>query len=302
MRSYSSLIKENLLTIEKYDAIHKDCCWKTNLFCFLSFKSYSLGDNNKVEIKVEEVYLAKFVNQILKRVKIEYTREKYNTSTGREIYRFIIESSFVLKNSKKLEEIPHKKCCRFNWLKVAFLCSGYLSDPAKNYHLEFCSSFLDNIEKLKTLLKEEGLEPKYYKKGGDSGNYVLYLKKSDDIIHFLAIIGANKLLIDIESMRIEKELRNKVTRQVNYETANLEKTIESSVKHIDAIEWYRQNGPFNELPESLKEVAMIRIENPDKNLRELCDLFPKPITKSGINHRLRRLYGIIQREKINQDI
>jgi DNA-binding protein WhiA len=298
--SFSSLIKENLLSAEKIDSIKKDCCLKTMLLCFLTFKNYNLAGNNQIEIKLEESYLARLIYQILKKLELDFSREKYTNTAGKTTYKFLLDSKIITKNLNKLTELPKHKCCKNNWLKLAFLTTGYISDPNKNYHLAFYTSSLSNIEKIQKVLTEEELEAKYYQKSEDPEHYVLYIKKSDHIIHFLALIGANKQLLDLENMLIEKNIKNKVVRQVNYETANIEKTIESSVKYISAIEWAIEQGIFNDLPESLKEVALIRVKYPDKNLRELCELFPKPITKSGINHRLRRLYGIIQKEKINK--
>lgn len=296
MHSFCHNIKENLITKERYPASNKKCCWETILFTFLSFKNYHLSDNNQIEIRLEETYLSRLMENCLKNLKVDYYKEKIPSTHEKSIYMFFIDSTIVSNNIEKLNKLPEKKCCHLFWLKVAFLCIGYLSDPAKNYHLEFFST-KNNIENIKSVLLEEGIESKYYQKGNDSDNFILYIKKSDDIIQFLGIIGANKHLLEIENVRIEKELKNHIIRQINYETANLEKTIESSVKYTTAIEWAIKTGFFNELPEGLKEVATLRIKYPDKNLRELCELFEKPMTKSGINHRLRRLYGIIQKEK-----
>jgi DNA-binding protein WhiA len=297
MQSFTSLIKESLVSSDKIEALKKNCCLKTTLLCFLSFKNYHLADNHQVEIKLEENYLARLIYYVLKKLAVNFSREKYINSSGKTIYKFLADSNIITKNLEKLTGLPRQKCCRHHWLRTAFLCSGYISDPTRNYHLEFYTSSQSNVENIQKVLTEEEVEAKYYQKSNDPEHYVLYIKKSEHIIHFLALTGAHKQLLDIENMLIEKNIKNTIIRQVNYETANLEKTIESSVRYIHAIEWAIENGLFNDLPESLKEVALVRVKYPDKNLRELCELFPKPITKSGINHRLRRLYGIIQKEK-----
>lgn len=297
MQSVSHIIKENLLHSDKFNQNNKKCCLKTIFLCFLSFKSFNLADNNKVELRIEEAYLANFISNVLKKLEVNFSKNKYTTSSGKVMYTFLMDSTILTKNINKLEQVPVKKCCKKNWLKVAFLSGGYLSDPSKNYHMEFCTSSLENIKVLNEILCIYEINSKYYQKKGEYGNYSLYIKKSDDIIKFLGLIGAFKQLLALENLKIEKEIRNKVTRQVNYEAANIEKTIESAVKYIDSIEWAVETGLFNDLPESLKEIATLRVKYPDKNLRELCELFHKPITKSGINHRLRRLYGIIQTEK-----
>ncbi|MFN8576911.1 MAG: DNA-binding protein WhiA [Candidatus Sericytochromatia bacterium] len=291
MTSFCYKIKESL--IEKDKLPYKKCCWKKIFFSFLTFKNYQLSDNNIIEIKLEEKYMINTFENSLKILNINYKKESINHN---DVINFSFDSTFLTSNINELVDLPVKKCCILNWLKIAFLSIGYVSDPNKNYHLELCSN-LENIEKIKDILHFEDLEAKYYKKNNESENYILYIKKSDDIIRFLGLIGANKHLLEIENVKIEKEMKNHIIRQINYETANLEKTIESSVKYISAIEWAIENGIFNDLDENLKEVANLRIKYPDKNLRELCDLSEKPLTKSGINHRLRRLYGIIQKEK-----
>lgn len=293
MTSFCYKIKESLVEKDKLPYFNKKCCWKTIFFSFLNFKNYHLSDNNRIEIKLEENYMINTFENSLKTLNIDYKKEHIHNN---EVMTFNFDGTFLINNLNILIDLPKQKCCLLNWLKVAFLSIGYVSDPQKNYHLELCSN-LENIEKVKSVLHTEELETKYYKKNNESDNYILYIKKSDDIIQFLGLIGANKHLLEIENVKIEKEMKNNIIRQINYETANLEKTIESAVKYISAIEWAIEKGIFNDLDDNLKEVANLRIKYPEKNLRELCDLSEKPLTKSGINHRLRRLYGIIQSEK-----
>src|SRR4029079_13822522 len=119
-------------------------------------------------------------------------REKIINASGKTIYKYLVDSKIITSNIKNLINIPKQKCCKYNWLKIAFLCSGYISDPNKNYHLAFYSSTLSNIEKIHKVLITENLETKYYQKSNDPEHYVLYIKKSEHIIHFLALIGANK--------------------------------------------------------------------------------------------------------------
>lgn len=293
MASFCYKIKENLVTKDKLPGPNKICCWESLFLSILNFKNYQISDNNKIEVKLEENYLINTFEQALKKLKIDYEKNKSNNS---DITIFTFDSTFVSKNINKMINIPQNKCCTLTWLKIAFLCIGYVSDPQKNYHLEICSN-LENIEKIKEVLHQKSIEARYYRKNIESDHYILYIKKSDDIIQFFATIGANKHLLEIENVKIEKELKNNIIRQINYETANLEKTIESAVKYVNAIEWAMENGLFEDFDDGLKEAARLRVKYPEKNLRELCELAENPITKSGINHRLRRLYGIIQKEK-----
>jgi DNA-binding protein WhiA len=291
MQSFSVEIKDNL-TKESF----KNCCIETIFLVVLLFKNYKISDDGEIEIKLEESYLSHIFEKTLSKIKIDFYKETIH-SINKNFVKYLFDASYLASTMNRTELLPEKSCCRKTWIKAAFLCSGYLSNPEKNYHLEFCTSSQQNIENIRILLEENNFEPKFYQKNIESENYVLYLKKSEEITEFLALIGASRSLLELENLKIEKDLKNKIIRQINYETANIEKTVESSVKHINAIEWAIENGIFNDLPDNLKEVAKVRLENPDKNLRELCEIFPKPITKSGINHRLRRLYGIIQKEK-----
>lgn len=291
VQSFSASIKDNM-TKESF----KSCCIETIFLVILLFKNYKISDEGEIELKLEDGYLSHIFEKAINKIKVEFFRDEYY-SNNKKHFKYLFDAQYLATLMNRSDLLPEKPCCRKTWLKSAFLCSGYLSNPEKNYHLEFCTSSQENIENIKILLEENGFEPKLYQKNIESENYVLYMKKSEEITEFLALIGANKFVLELENLKIEKDLKNKIIRQINYETANLEKTIESSVKHISAIEWAIETGLFNELPDNLKEVAKVRLDNPDKNLRELCEIFPTPLTKSGINHRLRRLYGIIQKEK-----
>ena len=152
MQSFSYLIKEHLLSFERSELYFKDCCIKTILSSFLSFKNFSLAENNKIELRIEENYISKILYQVLKRLDINFSREKMTGSSNKTTHFYLIDSLLLIKYIKKFENIPRKKCCKINWLKVAFICNGYLGNPKKNYHLEFYSSSLQNIEKIKELL------------------------------------------------------------------------------------------------------------------------------------------------------
>ena len=126
----------------------------------------------------------------------------------------------------------------------------------------------------------------------NSNRSSLYIKDGEEIAKFLALIGANQAVMDFENIRIEKEIRGKVNRIVNCETANLSKTINASIEQIAAIKKLQKNGQFNKLDDKLKEVAILRIENPDISLIELGKKLKKPVGKSGVNYRLKKIMEI----------
>ena len=122
--------------------------------------------------------------------------------------------------------------------------------------------------------------------------YSVYIKEGEQISNFLALIGANKAVLQFEDIRIQKEMRGKVNRLVNCKTANLNKIINASVEQIEAIEKLKKNKKFNKLDDNLKEIALIRLENPDLPLTELGKMLKKPIGKSGVNYRLKKIVEI----------
>ena len=122
--------------------------------------------------------------------------------------------------------------------------------------------------------------------------YSIYLKEGEEISKFLALIGANKAVMQFEDIRIQREMRGKVNRLVNCETANLNKTINASIEQIAAIRKLQETGKFNKLNDNLKEIAVLRLENPDMALIELGKLLKKPVGKSGVNYRLKKIIDI----------
>jgi hypothetical protein len=286
--SVSSYIKNNLYKNRDINKL-KECCIKTIFFSFIYLKDFKIDDNNYTEIIVDE-YNYTLLKSIFKSLSIVFIIQKQEKNT-----KLIFESNVITNNLNLLNSLPDKNCCKINYLKISFLNCGYITDPNKSYHLEFSSNIQEKLNNVKELLDFFEIKSKIYLKNNKL--YSLYIKNINYILKFLAIIKANKLLLEIENLLIEKDYKNKITRKVNYETANIEKTIESSVKYISAIEWYKEKGFFNNLPKNLQEVANIRTKYPDESLQELVKYFNFSITKSGINHRLRKLYAIIQRDK-----
>ena len=181
------------------------------------------------------------------------------------------------------------------YIREAFIKSGSMNDPNKKYHLQIMFKEKAKAEEMQTLLNNFNIHAKIIKKEKD---YMLYLKDGEEISEFLALVGANKSVIKFEEVRVIKETRNDINRLVNCETANLNKTINASVNQIEDINKIKKAGKFNELPETLKEIAEVRINNPEMSLIELGKLLDKPIGKSGVNHRLKKLSQISEELKI----
>ncbi|NLU53098.1 MAG: DNA-binding protein WhiA [Clostridiaceae bacterium] len=184
-----------------------------------------------------------------------------------------------------------------NWkrayIRGCFLATGSISDPDRSYHLEI--SFPDKLlaEEFIGYLREFGIESRHIMR---KGHYLVYLKEGQDIVDFLNVAGAHGALMQLENIRIIKEMRNQVNRLVNCETANLEKTVNASYRQVENIKFIDEHMGLENLPKNLQEIARLRMENPDVSLLELGKMLRPPLSKSGVNHRLRKI------DKISEDL
>ena len=172
------------------------------------------------------------------------------------------------------------------YLRGAFLAGGSVTDPAKRYHLEMTTSHYKVSRETCALLLDAGFSPKETMRGGNS---ILYFKQSNLIEDFLTAIGAQVSAMGVMEAKVEKDLRNGVNRRVNCETANLTKVVDASMGQMAAIRALEEAGELDKLPGKLRETALLRRENPEATLQELAAMLNPPITKSAINHRMRKL-------------
>jgi DNA-binding protein WhiA len=191
--------------------------------------------------------------------------------------------------SRPEEKLYEKNCCKRAFLRGIFLRDGTMTDPNEIYNLEmvFRHSWLAN-EVMRLLVQFE-IPGKMTER---KGRYVVYLRDGDDISDFLKVLGASQSLLQLEDIRVVKEVRNRVNRRVNCETANIHKTAATSARQIEDIRTIEAREGLKSLPLPLQEIAVLRLENPEATLSELGDLLDPPVGKSGVNHRLRRLHEI----------
>lgn len=180
-------------------------------------------------------------------------------------------------------------CCYASFLRGVFLSCGTIADPMKNYHLEFVIPFLKLTNDFATLLGDMGLSPKIVERGN---SYVVYFKDSENIEDFLTLIGAQSSSLELMGVKMMKDVRNKINRQINFETANISRTVNAAMSQIAAIEKIEKVKGLAWLPEQLREIAVIRKENPDMSLDEIKNELGGEISRSGVNHRLNRLIKI----------
>lgn len=174
-------------------------------------------------------------------------------------------------------------------IRGSFMGSGSINNPENTYHLEIVFHNEENRDFIKELLKDFQVNVKTIDVKNKKS---IYLKEGEEISKLLALIGANKAVMKFEEIRIQREMRGKVNRLVNCETANLNKTINASIEQIAAIKKLQETGKFSKLDENLKEIAILRLENPDIPFADLGKMLKKPVGKSGVNYRLKKIMEI----------
>ena len=177
-------------------------------------------------------------------------------------------------------------CCRKAYIRGAFLSHGSVTNPKKTYHLEIFTEKYEVARKVYHNISAYWLEARMTSRKGD---LLVYLKGADDIATLLNLTGAHHALMQLENVRIVKDMRNRVNRLVNCETANVEKTIQAALEQIDAVEKIQRHMNLSDLPPKLAEIAALRLENPYATLKELGELIDPPISKSGVNYRMQQL-------------
>lgn len=224
----------------------------------------------KMRLKKNNIYIVRVPNQVQELLAdLEIVSEGFMFTPG--IAKGIIRSN----------------CCKRAYLRGAFLAGGSVNNPeGSSYHLEIASIYEEHCQSLCQLANRFDLNARFIerKKG-----FVFYIKEGEKIIEFLSIIGAHQALFKFEDVRIMKDMRNSVNRIVNCETANLNKTIGAAVRQIDNIRLLQREVGLESLPDKLREVAEIRLQHPDMNLKEVGDMLKGNVSKSGVNHRLRKI-------------
>lgn len=225
-----------------------------------------------------------------------------------EVQRFlealkIEDETGNLTENKKItdQRILQSSCCRRAFIRGAFLASGSISDPEKFYHLEIVCTSQEKAEQMRQIINSFPVEAKIVRR---KKYHVVYIKEGEQIGEMLRIMEASMAVMNLENIRIVKEMRNSINRQVNCETANIHKTVSAAIEQINDIKYIREYVGFDNLPENLREIALARLEKPEATLKELGDSLTPPVGKSGVNHRLRKLKMIADksREKKEEDL
>ena len=194
--------------------------------------------------------------------------------------------------------VTQQSCCKRAFIRGAFLASGSISDPEKGYHFEIVCPDRQKAEQLQELIRSFQIDAKIVLR---KKSYVVYVKEGAQIVDILAVMEANVALMNLENIRILKEMRNSVNRKVNCETANINKTVSAAVKQIEDIRLIESQKGFHTLNEGLAEIAELRLQYPEATLKELGMLLNPQVGKSGVNHRLRKLSEIADELRNNKE-
>lgn len=304
--SFSSEIKQEL---NKNTKLSNKELVKYELIGYLISGNIDMPEKNAIRFSTESDYNINRFSKLLANLqidhKIEISGKNFVVSLKKKAIQEIVkieEKEIFLKNEiqqensrKSLENQKNNESNKSNknneenlksLIIGAFMGSGSINNPEKKYHLEIDFENEENLEKIKDVLEKLGIRTK---KMITENKKSIYIKEGEEISKFLALIGANKAVMKFEDIRIQKEMRGKVNRLVNCETANLNKTINASIEQIAAIKKLKETGKFNKLNDNLKEIANLRLENPDMPLVELGKRLKEPVGKSGVNYRLKKI-------------
>ena len=194
--------------------------------------------------------------------------------------------------------LVQRNCCQRAFIRGAFLSAGSISDPGKSYHFEIVCASAGKAGQLQSMINSFGVDSKVVER---KRHYVVYLKEGSQIVDILNVMEAHKALMDLENVRILKNMRNNVNRQVNCETANINKTVNAAVRQIEDIQYIKERIGLEKLPANLRETAQMRLEYPEASLLELGSYLTPPVGKSGVNHRLRKISKVAENLKTKGD-
>lgn len=210
---------------------------------------------------------------------------------GEDDITYVSMHGVSLQNCQFPGQVIQKDCCKKAFIRGMFLASGSVNDPQKAYHFEIVVRSRELAEAVQKAINSFSLEARIVKR---KKYYVVYLKEGSMIVDILNICEAYVSLMDMENVRILKDMRNDINRRVNCETANIKKTVNAARRQIEDIEYIERTKGLKYINASLRQIAQARLQEPDANLAELGQMLNPPVSKSGVNHRLRKISSIAQ--------
>ncbi len=295
--SFCAEVKNELISLRP-----QNCCKPSYCYGFMLFgRSFSI---KKVVLQTGNENVAKAYCDIINSVyKIKpalsvggSVRPTYKAEITDESDRLKILASvdFGVAETNVDRSFFVRDCCPHAFIRGAFLACGNINDPEKEYRAEFNVKNEKLADELLTLLQENGIR---MRKVPRSNGYLLYTKESATVEDLLTLMGAGKKTLDIIDTKIMKEVKNNINRARNCDSKNISKTVEASIRQRTAIEYLEKTDRLYSLPQELLTAALLRLENPDATLKELCRISTEPLTVSGLNHRLNRIIEIYEKDK-----
>ena len=277
--SFSKNLKEEMSKTE--NLVNKEAV-KFELIGYLMSSNVSKGEK-ETKFSTENEYNINRFARLLSNMKIE----NYKISVQGKTFSITVKNSDLKKinTDVEIETIDEIK----GIVRGAYLGGGSINNPENKYHLEVGIAKKEDAEKIVNVLQDIEMKVSLIEK---KNNYSIYIKDGEEISKFLALLGAHKAVLKFEEIRVQREMNNKINRIVNCETANLNKTINASIEQIEAIKKLKQTHQFEKLDSNLKEIAELRIENPNASLIELGKMLEEPVGKSGVNYRLKKIMEI----------
>ena len=309
--SFSSQIKDEL-SRQVAPARHCQIAEIAAILSLCGRIQISGNDHYSIKIHTENVTVARKCFTLLKKtfnIVTDISIRRSNHLAKNRIYSVAVkqhEDAYrILKATKLLADdgeigenlsvvgnvVVQNSCCRRAFLRGAFLASGSISDPEKSYHFEIVCATEPKAKQIQSIMATFDIEAKIVVR---KKYFVVYIKEGNQIVDMLNVMEAPLSLMELENIRILKEMRSNVNRQVNCETANINKTVSAAMKQIGDIEYIRDTVGFESLPVNLAEIARVRLEKPEATLKELGEDLEPPVGKSGVNHRLRKLCEIAE--------
>ncbi len=311
MASFSSRVKEEL-SRQLSPARH---CRIAEIAAIISLCGKIRIDENdryRMNISTENVAVARKYFTLLKKtfnISTDVVIRHHSCLKGNRTYGVAVsedeDARKVLLAAKLLDErgeigenlslvknlVIQNPCCRRAFIRGAFLAAGSISDPERFYHFEIVCATEDKAKQLQSIIATFGIEARIVMR---KKYFVVYIKEGSQIVDILNVMEASVALMELENIRILKEMRGSVNRQVNCETANINKTVSAAVKQIGDITLIKETIGFDSLPKNLEEIARARLERPEATLKELGESLEPPVGKSGVNHRLRKLSNLAE--------
>lgn len=295
--SFCSDVKNELINIRP-----SACCKPSYIYGFMLFgRSFSI---KKISLQTGNENVAKEYAKIIEhtyKAQVDITvggsvRPTYKADVLSEADRLKILAliDFGISETVIDRSLFLRECCAPSFIRGAFLACGNINDPQKEYRMEFSVKNEALADDFNSILTEYDITLKKTSRGKAT---ILYTKDSSTIEDLLTLMGDTARTLSVIDTKIMKSVKNNINRARNCDNANISKTVEASIRQRTAIEFFEKTDRLYSLPSELLEVAILRRNNPEATLKELCRISPTPISLSGMNHRLKRIVEIYENEK-----